>query len=135
MKYAWFLVALVALGCAPRPSQILALDSSQVQLRQIQTRAFDTRDKAQTLRTIIATFQDLGFVVDKADQDLGTVSATKMAGYALRMTASVRPRNEKQLLVRVNAQYNTSTVEDPEPYQDFFVALEKAMFLAAQQLN
>jgi len=30
------------------------------------------------LRTIIATLQDLGFVVDKADADLGSVSATKL---------------------------------------------------------
>lgn len=100
-----------------------------------QTRAFDTTDKPKTLRTVIATLQDLGFVMDKVDQDLGSVSATKLDGYALRITVSVRPRGEKQLAVRANAQYNVTTVDDPEPYQQFFAALEKAMFLTAQQVE
>jgi hypothetical protein len=126
---------LLLVGCATQNQRILASDQSEVALRQIQTRAFDTTDKPKTLRTVIATLQDLGFVMDKADQDLGSVSATKLDGYALRMTVSVRPRGEKQLAVRANAQYNVTTVDDPEPYQQFFVALEKAMFLTAQQID
>ncbi len=126
---------LLLVGCATRNQRILASDQSEVALRQIQTRAFDTTDKPKTLRTVIATLQDLGFVMDKADLDLGSVSATKLDGYALRMTVSVRPRGEKQIAVRANAQYNVTTVDDPEPYQQFFVALEKAMFLTAQQID
>ena len=122
-------------GCATRNQRILASDQSEVAIRQIQTRAFDTTDKPKTLRTVIATLQDLGFVMDKADQDLGSVSATKLDGYALRITVSVRPRGEKQLAVRANAQYTVTTVDDPEPYQQFFAALEKAMFLTAQQVE
>lgn len=115
--------------------QLLAASESQVALRSIQTRAFDTTDKEQTLRTIIATLQDLGFVIDKADATLGIVSATKLDKYALRMTVSVRPRGETQLLVRANAQFNIYPVEDPEPYQQFFIALEKAMFLEAHGVD
>lgn len=124
------------LGCqTSSKKQILASEESQVALRQIQTRAFDTTDTQKTLRTVIATLQDLGFVIDKADDELGTVSATKLDGYALRMTVTVRPRGETQLLVRANAQYNVKAVEDPEPYQQFFTALEKSLFLAAQQVD
>ena len=111
------------------------MDQSQLALRQIQSRAFDTTDIKTTLRTIIATLQDLGFVIDKADLDLASISATKLDGYALRMTVTVRPRGTMQLIVRANAQYNISTVEDPEPYQQFFVALEKAMFLTANKVD
>jgi hypothetical protein len=39
------------------------------------------------------------------------------------------------MIVRANAQYNTTAVEDPEPYQQFFAALERAMFLTAQQVD
>lgn len=124
-----------AAGCVNQNQHILGNDQSQLALRQIQTRAFDTTDKTKTLRTIIATLQDLGFVIDKADQDLGTVSATKLDGYAMRMTATVRPRGEKQLLVRVNAQYENTVVSDAAPYQQFFVALEKAMFLTANNVD
>ena len=130
------LIALVMLvSCAPSTKQVLATKESQVKLRAIQTRAFDTTDKEKMLRTVIATLQDLGFIVDKADNTLGTVSGTKLDRYALRMTVSVRPRGETQLLVRANAQYNIYAVEEPEPYQQFFDALSKAIFLTAHQVD
>jgi hypothetical protein len=130
------LIALIMLGsCAPSTKQVLATKESQVKLRAIQTRAFDTTEKEKMLRTVIATLQDLGFVVDKGDATLGTVSGTKLDRYALRMTVSVRPRGETQLLVRANAQYNITAVEEPEPYQQFFDALSKAIFLTAHQVD
>ena len=51
------------------------------------------------------------------------------------MTVTVRPRGEKQLLVRANAQFGITSVEDPATYQDFFNALGKAIFLTAQQVD
>lgn len=123
-------------GCQTTSSnQLLKTKQSQVQLRNIQTRAFDTTDKNKTLRTVIATLQDLGFVVDKADEVLGSVSATKLDGYQLRMTVTVRPKSETQLLVRANAQYNLTAVDEPEIYQDFFTSLGKSMFLTAHNVD
>ena len=115
--------------------QVLAADKSQVQLRAVSTRAFDTSDRNLTIRNVITTLQDLGFVVDKADEALGTVSATKMAGYVLRITVIVRPRGQHQMLVRASAQYNMEAVSDASPYQQFFAALEKAMFLTANEVD
>lgn len=115
--------------------QVLLTDRGQVELRAIQTRAFDTTDKNQTIRTVIATLQDLGFVIDKADEQLGAVSATKLSGYAMRMTVTVRPRGTTQTAVRASGQYNLVAVSDAEPYQQFFAALEKAMFLTANQVD
>ncbi|MCL5777168.1 hypothetical protein M1105_09235 [Limibaculum sp. FT325] len=126
----------VLAGCQTNSEdQILASAESQVALRSMQSRAFETTDKIQTMRSVIATLQDLGFVVDKADDVLGTVSGTKLDGYQLRMTVTVRPRGETQMIVRANAQYNVTPVEEPGPYQQFFAALEKAMFLTAQQVD
>ena len=133
---AELLIAIIIfVSCAPSTQQVLATKESQVKLRAIQTRAFDTTEKEKMLRTVIATLQDLGFVVDKADNTLGTVSGTKLDRYALRMTVSVRPRGETQLLVRANAQYNIYAVENPEPYQQFFDSLSKAVFLTAHQVD
>ena len=123
------------LGCQNTSKQLLATDQSQVQLRQFQTRASDTKDRKQTLRTVISTMQDLGFVIDKADETLGTVSGTKLDGYSLRLTVTVRPRGETQTLIRANAQYNIQAVEEAEPYQQFFASLEKAMFLTAHSVD
>ena len=93
------ILSLFFVGCATTQERLLDSDTSQVQLRSIQTRSFDTKDKVKTLRTVIATLQDLGFVIDKADSKLGIVSATKLEHYILRITVTVRPRGETQLLV------------------------------------
>jgi len=139
MKYkaasVMIILCLLITGCATTQQRLLDSDSSQLQLRSIQTRAFDTVDKEKTLRTVMATLQDLGFVIDKADATLGTVSATKLKQYSLRMTVTIRPRGETQVLVRANAQYNVQPVTEPELYQQFFISLEKAMFLTAHQAD
>lgn len=122
-------------GCAPSTEAVMETGKSALALRSFQQRAFDTNEMEKTLRTVISTLQDLSFVIDKADLDLGTVSATKLSGYQLRMTVTVRPRGSTQVLVRANAQYMDKAIEDPKPYQDFFVSLEKAMFLTAHQVD
>jgi hypothetical protein len=129
--------ALFLSGCETMQARVLdsSTNKSAVQLRSMQSRAFETTDRQKTMRTVIATLQDLSFVVDKADMELGSISATKLDGYALRMTVSVRPHSEKRVIVRANAQFNITPVTEPKPYQDFFVALEKAMFLTAQQVE
>jgi len=52
------------------------------------------------------------------------------------MTVSVRPGSSgKNMIVRANAQYNNMPVTDPKPYQDFFVSLQKSMFLTANNVD
>ena len=131
----FLMVLLLVSGCQSSEQELLKTDKGQVEIRRMQTRAYDTTDREKTLRTVIATLQDLGFVVDKADATLGSVTATKLKGYNLIMTVTVRPRNEKQLLVRASAQFNIQAVSDPQPYQDFFTSFSKAIFLEAHQVD
>jgi len=136
-KLALIMAALLALtGCASLKDRVLDTgDQSQVEKRSYQSRVFDTNDKQKVLRAVIATLQDLGFVIDKADATLGTVSGTKLDNYSLKMTVSVRPKGKDQMLVRANAQFNITPVEDPKPYQDFFNSLSKSLFLQAQNVD
>ncbi len=53
----------------------------------------------------------------------------------VRLTVTVRARSEQQLIVRAAAQFYLRPVEDPEPYQRFFQALEQALFTARQQVG
>jgi hypothetical protein len=124
-------------GCATTPVEhILDLSENQLKLRSIQTRSFDTSDKERMMRSVIATLQDLEFVVNKADDELGIITGTKFAGnQVVKMTVIIRPKNDKQLLVRANAQYGIKAINTPEPYQDFFDALSKAVFLTAQNID
>lgn len=123
-------------GCATNQRQILATDQSQVALRNIQSRAFDTTDKKLMLRSVINTMQDLDFLIQDSSLDLGTVTGQKYSGMVVvKMSVMVKERNAKQLLVRANVEYGIKAVEDPKTYQDFFAALEKSVFLTAQQVD
>ncbi len=46
----------------------------------------------------------------------------------VRLTVTVRSRNETQLVVRASVQYYMRAIEDPEPYQSFFRTLEQVLF-------
>lgn len=121
-------------GCATTNERALQ-GGNQVILRNMQTRAFDSTDKNMITRSVVATLQDLGFIIDNADSDFGTVSATKLFGYQIKMTVSIRPKSKTSILVRANARHNLQAIEDPKMYQDFFVTLGKAMFLTANKID
>ena len=125
---------LVLAGCAVVEPNVVG-DNNQVEIRQIQTRHYDTLDKKMTLRSVVATLQDLGFVIDEADLDLGTVSAERHWGQPMRITVTVRDQQAKKTSVRANAHAGKRTVDDPQTYQDFFIALDKAMFLTLNQVD
>lgn len=128
--------AMFVVGCANPNRHILGdTEESQLQVRSIQTRVFDTKDKNMVVRNVVASLQDLSFVIDKADADLGTVTATKLSGYQIRMTVTVRPKGETQMVVRANGQYNNRIILDPVMYQDFFVVLQKSLFLTANSID
>ena len=131
-----FLLTIIIAGCqTDSRQQILATDKSQVELRSIQSRVFDTSDQVLTVRTVIATLQDLGFTIDKVDQDIGVVSATKAEKYLMKMTVSSRQRGTKQTVVRASAQFNLEAVSDSEMYQKFFNALQQAIFLETNKVH
>ncbi len=124
-------------GCATSPDKaLLAPDESQVKLRSIQSRAFDTTDKKLMMRSVLSTLQDLDFLIVDSSLELGTATGQKFSTYqVVKISVSVKERNEKQLLVRANAQYGVKPVEDPVQYQNFFTALEKSVFLTAHQVD
>jgi hypothetical protein len=53
----------------------------------------------------------------------------------VRITVTVRTRNQSQLLVRASAQFFLRAVEEPAPYQQFFRALEQAVFLEGHSVE
>lgn len=138
LKIAFFTASLTLIsGCATtHDARILGADN-QVELRSMQTRSFDTSDKNIVVRNVISTLQDLSFVIDKADTDLGTVSATRLYnGNKVRMTVTARSSsNNKSTIVRANAQYNLKPIENPKIYQDFFSSLSKSLFLSANAVE
>jgi len=129
--------ALLA-ACSSAPPAVFD-PASSLEVRSYQTRVLEHGDRDLALRAVIGTLQDLGFVIDAADATLGTVTATKLARYQVRMTVAVRALDEAHVLVRANADYSSPLdgapavpIDDPSTYQDFFQALERSAFLAEQ---
>ncbi len=130
------MAAVLQIGCTSTTGRVLDIgEETQLQKRTYESRIFDTADKEKVLRATISTLQDLGFVIDRADFVLGTVSGTKYERYQIKMTVSVRPKGNGRLMVRANAQFNIEPVIDPEQYQDFFSSLEKSLFLVAHEAD
>jgi hypothetical protein len=140
LRRGTMLLCMVLAGCASTPPNVTGA-GSQLEARQIQTRDYDTLDKRMTLRSVVATLQDLGFTIDNADLKLGTITATryyhhdKYENYTMRMTVSVREKDGTRVSVRANARLDENAITDPKTYQDFFIALDKAMFLTLHKVD
>ena len=129
------LLSLIVLcGCATTPANVAGA-GTQLETRQIQTRAYETLDKAMTMRSVIATLQDLGFTIDQADAELGTVTATRLHEHTMRMTVTVVQKDGRRVSVRANARVGENSVTDANTYQDVFVVLDKAMFLTLHKVD
>ena len=132
---AW---ALVAVACAaPKPPpNLLAPTDAQMKLRSFQTRSFDEVDRKQAIRGVIAALQDLGFIIERANEPLGLVTAARFAepNYydVLGVTVTVRPQEGGSVMIRANAIFNNKPIEDAKPYQNFFATLERSLFITRE---
>lgn len=127
------IVVLSLSACASTHHDVLGTSQSQVQMRNYQSRSFDTNDKALVLRAVISTMQDLGFIIDRADEKLGTISGSSYT-HASKMTVSIRDNNNK-IVVRATAQVGLKPLEEPIAYQNFFNALGQSLFLEAHEVE
>ena len=134
-KHLLLIGFILLAGCATTTPVDISGTGTQLETRQIQTRQYDTLNKALTMRSVVATLQDLGFTIDQADAELGTITATRYHEYTMRMTVTVVQRGEERVSVRANARIGENAVTDAATYQDFFAALDKAMFLTLQRVD
>jgi hypothetical protein len=79
---------------------------TQLAIREIQTREYDTLDKA-----------------------------TRLHEYTMRMTVTTVEKDKGRIAVRANARIDENPVQDAATYQDFFVVLDKAMFLTLNKVD
>lgn len=127
--------ALALTACVMPQAADVAGDQSQLQIRQMQTREYEALNKQLALRSTISTLQDLGFFIDNADLDLGTVTATRHRRNTMRMTVTARERSGERIAVRANARMGEAGIDDPQTYQDFFTALDKSIFLTRNRID
>jgi hypothetical protein len=125
---------LVFLACAtPEPGpELLAPTEEQMKLRSFQSRTFDV-DRQQAMRGVIAALQDLGFIIERANEPLGLVTAARFAepnAYdVIAVTVTIRPQETGGMMIRANAIHNNKPIDDAKAYQNFFATVERSLFL------
>ncbi len=129
--------SLLACSAPPKPEpRLLAPTEEQMKLRSYQTRTFDVGDRQRAMRAVIATLQDLGFIIERANEPLGLVTAARFQepNYydVIAVTVTVRPQEGGRMMIRANAIYNNAPIEDPTAYQNFFASLQRALFLGQE---
>ena len=131
--------ALLLQGCAaPEPSQdLLAVTEAQMKIRSVQTRTFDVKDRQLAMRGVIAALQDLGFLIERANEPFGP--GDRAARFAepnfydvVGVTVTVRNEAVGRMTIRANAIYNNKPIEDPKVYQNFFATLERSLFITKE---
>ena len=116
-------------ACVTTRDNILGTPHTQVQMRNYQSRSFDTSNKTMVMQALLSTMQDLGFMIEKTDEKLGLVSGTSFSNGS-KVTATVRTQGKK-----LNAQSGYSAISNPITYQNFFNSLEQSLFLEANEVE
>jgi hypothetical protein len=187
-------VALLLGGCAS--SSTAPKPKTALEIREMQTRSFETTDQKMVMKSLLNVLQDEGFLVKTANVELGLLTAEKdvevsgsaassgsgvntgtaialgVVELALRLTVArdapastpsssnnnddrwARYRNVEcsaniseygtQTRVRINFQVkvidnkgavmSVEQVEDPRFYQEFFVKVDKGLFITQEKL-
>ncbi|MHC4364862.1 MAG: hypothetical protein ACYSTJ_05285 [Planctomycetota bacterium] len=139
---------------------------SQLEIRQMQTREFETSDTKTVLKAMLNVLQDDNFIIEQVNADLGFFNGTKVLdtedtlakawgtfwwgpsaqwieNSVIDCTANVSEFGEK-IRVRANFQMKqmnnkggvekVRTIDDPKFYQDFFVKVDKGIFIEKEKI-
>ena len=112
--------ALVGLGgCAsppPEPVDLLAPTEEQMKIRNLQTRTFDISDRRAAIRGVIQALQDLGFIIERANEPLGIVTGARFAepNYydVVGITVTIRASSATQITIRAKSRSAASSRAD-----------------------
>ena len=72
--YCLVFVIIFNIGCATGP---VTPPKTQLEIREFQTRDYDTPDMKMVMKSLLNVLQDDGYIVKVANVDLGLLSATK----------------------------------------------------------
>ena len=91
-------------GCAEVPNNP---PQTQLQMREFQTRIFDTNNKSEVLSAVIEALQDEGFMVKNVVPDVGLISAVRESDVENRTNAVM-----STIMFGANAVWSKNVVLD-----------------------
>jgi len=77
--YCIVFLCLGIVGCVSVPKGFLKPDEGYLQKRELQMRQYDTTDQVKIITSVAGVLQDLGFILDDSETDVGFVAASKKA--------------------------------------------------------
>jgi len=110
ITYGLALVAsMILVGCA---AQAPVVQKTQLEIREFQTRTYDTNDFKMVMKSAMNVLQDDGYIIQQANLDLGLLTArkdidttNKTAEFLSGLSAALDGRQN-------NSRYEKSTVVD-----------------------
>lgn len=121
-------LVIVLTGCVATQPKI---QKTQLEIREFQTRSYDTKNFKLVMKAVMNTLQDDGFIVKQANVDLGLLTAQKEidvqdSGEALFLT----------LLAGSNATYKkNSTIESSANISEFGETIRVRMNFQTKVMN
>ena len=125
---------------------------SSLEIRQMQTRTYEVKDKKELMEAIVNVLQDRDYLINESSYNLGMISGYKeckesvfLGSHYVRYETSVQINelNSKSYKVRTNFSKKnidpTGTVttqinipNQEEFYREFFTQLNKSLFIESQ---
>lgn len=69
------MLSFVVFGCVPQGA--IVPEKTQLQIREFQTRSYETNDTKMVMKALLNVLQDDGFIVKNANTELGLLTSTK----------------------------------------------------------
>lgn len=116
-------VALASLLGGPSARAASPFGSARAPEAPPPSREFASDDLPRAQRLAIAALQDLGFALESADAERGTLSASRLDTHPLRLSITLRAASASTIAVSVATEYAGHPVADPRAAEAFFAAL------------
>jgi hypothetical protein len=148
------LVLLAVAGCIDRGPQRSGLPA--LQIREFQTRTYDTTDTAMVMKALLNVLQDEGYVIKTANTELGLITARKeetkppcflaeacatLVSWDCTVNVSafggqtkVRVSVQQAGTTMTNHVLYTTEIDDAVYYQNLFAKVDKGVFIQKERL-
>lgn len=141
-----FCISLTAF--LPAFAKVKATAPTALEIRQMQTRIYEVKDKKELMEAIVNVLQDRDYLINESSYNLGVVSAYKECkekSYYVRYETSVQINEQKKDNYKVRTNFLKKSIDpmgdasaqidikNPEElYRDFFSQLDKSLFIESQ---
>lgn len=72
-----FAIGFLIVGCGAKSIEMVTLENSTLEERQLQTRYYETDKYLEVFSAGLSVMQDLGFNIDEINKELGVITASK----------------------------------------------------------